>query len=442
VEDPATLQAAMESEIHATMNAPGVARSSIMRGRASVRTFLAATLPVIAREPTCFLAALEKCTAMEDVGGRHIITLRSNHSGAAGAGAGTPGAAAGAASAVTPGSAAAPPPGGAGPSAAGTAGVGAAAAAAAAAGASTAGTPGKPPRQSPGAGQDPTTPKSHGKGSNHKKPQVGRCRWTVSTSVLKAPLVSALEARIPYTAFNVRFQFQLALLHPGDIHRGDRHARGGGAGLPAPGPGPGPGPGQDLRSARRRLRHVRRRRQRCYGRHRDRARGKTVQAHPIKPTLKAPGTKHLTLEYNELLSNSGFKFNLRRYTEGTEGAKAATAAATAAAGTATAAAGGGKVPVAAPSLAAVRASLALRLLTDFTLVYSLAAGQILRRDTEGGLLRHVLYVQLPAAGAAVGGAGAVAADPGWVGRSSRRHPLSMLSSSISILSSSVSILSS
>ena len=54
----------------------------------------------------------------------------------------------------------------------------------------------------------------------------------------------------------------------------------------------------------------------------------------------------------------------------------------------------------APSLAAVRASLALRLLTDFTLVYGAAAGQILRMDgqsaapTEGaakqtGLLKHV-----------------------------------------------------
>ena len=61
--------------------------------------------------------------------------------------------------------------------------------------------------------------------------------------------------------------------------------------------------------------------------------------------------------------------------------------------------------VSAPTIAAVRASLALRLLTDFTLVYSAAAGQILRhavcsarpeRDEAGGadLLRHVLYSQL------------------------------------------------
>eukprot|EP00227_Mantoniella_beaufortii_P015777 CAMPEP_0197587422 /NCGR_PEP_ID=MMETSP1326-20131121/9062_1 /TAXON_ID=1155430 /ORGANISM="Genus nov. species nov., Strain RCC2288" /LENGTH=138 /DNA_ID=CAMNT_0043152153 /DNA_START=15 /DNA_END=427 /DNA_ORIENTATION=- len=76
--------------------------------------------------------------------------------------------------------------------------------------------------------------------------------------------------------------------------------------------------------------------------------------------------------------------------DATEAAPPAAAAATAAA------AAGPKLPV-APSLAAVRASLALRLLTDFTLVYSAAAGQILRRDAEGGLLRHVLYVQLPAA---------------------------------------------
>ena len=67
----------------------------------------------------------------------------------------------------------------------------------------------------------------------------------------------------------------------------------------------------------------------------------------------------------------------------------------------------------APSLAAVRASLALRLLTDFTLVYGAAAGQILRMDGQsaaptegakqtGGLLKHVLYVQLPEAKAKLG----------------------------------------
>jgi hypothetical protein len=47
-----------------------------------------------------------------------------------------------------------------------------------------------------------------------------------------------------------------------------------------------------------------------------------VQVDPIKPTFKAPGTQHLNLIYNELLSNIGFKFDLRRYTE------AASAAAT------------------------------------------------------------------------------------------------------------------
>jgi hypothetical protein len=39
-----------------------------------------------------------------------------------------------------------------------------------------------------------------------------------------------------------------------------------------------------------------------------------VQLDPIKPTLKAPGTKRLTLKYNELLSNVAFKLNLRHYT--------------------------------------------------------------------------------------------------------------------------------
>ncbi len=41
--------------------------------------------------------------------------------------------------------------------------------------------------------------------------------------------------------------------------------------------------------------------------------GKPVQVDPIKPTLKAPGTKRLKLEYDEPLSNFAFKFNLRRY---------------------------------------------------------------------------------------------------------------------------------
>ena len=40
-----------------------------------------------------------------------------------------------------------------------------------------------------------------------------------------------------------------------------------------------------------------------------------MQVAPIKPTLKAPGTERLQLKYEELLSNFGFKFNLRRYSK-------------------------------------------------------------------------------------------------------------------------------
>ena len=40
-----------------------------------------------------------------------------------------------------------------------------------------------------------------------------------------------------------------------------------------------------------------------------------MQVDPIKTTLKAPGTERLKLKYEELLSNFGFKFNLRRYTK-------------------------------------------------------------------------------------------------------------------------------
>jgi len=38
-----------------------------------------------------------------------------------------------------------------------------------------------------------------------------------------------------------------------------------------------------------------------------------VQVDPVKPTLKAPGTKRLKLKYDELLSNFVLKFSLRRY---------------------------------------------------------------------------------------------------------------------------------
>jgi len=40
-----------------------------------------------------------------------------------------------------------------------------------------------------------------------------------------------------------------------------------------------------------------------------------VQLEPIKPTLKAPGTKSLKLNYDEPLSFFAFKLNLRRYNE-------------------------------------------------------------------------------------------------------------------------------
>ena len=44
--------------------------------------------------------------------------------------------------------------------------------------------------------------------------------------------------------------------------------------------------------------------------------GKAVQVDPIKPTLKAPGTKRLKLKYDKLLSSFAFNFNLRHYTLG------------------------------------------------------------------------------------------------------------------------------
>ena len=44
--------------------------------------------------------------------------------------------------------------------------------------------------------------------------------------------------------------------------------------------------------------------------------GRAVQVDPIKPKLKAPGTKRLKLNCGMLLSTCGFKFSLRCYTKG------------------------------------------------------------------------------------------------------------------------------
>ena len=38
-----------------------------------------------------------------------------------------------------------------------------------------------------------------------------------------------------------------------------------------------------------------------------------MQVDPIQPTLKAPGTKRLKVNYDVSLSKCAFKFNLRRY---------------------------------------------------------------------------------------------------------------------------------
>ena len=87
VEDPHTLQLAMESEIHAVLSAadrpaPGLvdrSRRDASGGRADAKQVLAATLPVFLRDPACFLAALEKCAHMERSpgSGRRTIVLKS-----------------------------------------------------------------------------------------------------------------------------------------------------------------------------------------------------------------------------------------------------------------------------------------------------------------------------------------------------------------------------
>ena len=59
-------------------------------------------------------------------------------------------------------------------------------------------------------------------------------------------------------------------------------------------------------------------------------RGRAVQVDPIKPTLKAPGTKRLKLNYDKLLSSFAFNSNLCCYTEA--GTRATAVAATATVG--------------------------------------------------------------------------------------------------------------
>jgi hypothetical protein len=46
------------------------------------------------------------------------------------------------------------------------------------------------------------------------------------------------------------------------------------------------------------------------------AQGRPVQVDPIKSMLKPPGTKHLKLRCDILLSTVAFKFNLRNYIKG------------------------------------------------------------------------------------------------------------------------------
>ena len=49
-----------------------------------------------------------------------------------------------------------------------------------------------------------------------------------------------------------------------------------------------------------------------------------MQVDPMKPKLKAPGTKRLKLHCHVLLSTFAFRFNLRRYIEDRNGAKGTT----------------------------------------------------------------------------------------------------------------------
>ena len=82
-----------------------------------------------------------------------------------------------------------------------------------------------------------------------------------------------------------------------------------------------------------------------------------MQAHPIKPALKPPGSKRLKLECDILLSNFASKFSLRRYSKGkgkgAAGAGGGGAGADAGAGAGDAAGGSGASGGAADAAAAL-----------------------------------------------------------------------------------------
>ncbi|KAL2630710.1 hypothetical protein R1flu_015396 [Riccia fluitans] len=71
LEDPQTLQQAMESEIRHTL----IATLSRHNGRVSPRMFLTAMAPVISRDPSIFMQAVASVCQIETVGGRPTIVL-------------------------------------------------------------------------------------------------------------------------------------------------------------------------------------------------------------------------------------------------------------------------------------------------------------------------------------------------------------------------------
>ncbi|CAM6105472.1 unnamed protein product [Calypogeia fissa] len=71
LEDPQTLQQAMESEIRHTL----IATLSRHNGRVSPRMFLTAMSPVVSRDPSIFMQAVRGACQIESVGGRPTIVL-------------------------------------------------------------------------------------------------------------------------------------------------------------------------------------------------------------------------------------------------------------------------------------------------------------------------------------------------------------------------------
>ncbi|KAK9830284.1 hypothetical protein WJX72_010812 [[Myrmecia] bisecta] len=76
LEDPATLQAAMEAEIRNTLVSPAGRGRPGGGGAMPVRSFLSSLAPVLLREPSVFVEAMSATCSLAETGGRAVVILK------------------------------------------------------------------------------------------------------------------------------------------------------------------------------------------------------------------------------------------------------------------------------------------------------------------------------------------------------------------------------